>query len=533
MKRKDPQGEELDVVGLWRILQDLEDGTLAAEERDCAMILLQKSPAARTAYFEYFEQAAMLHAEAATHAEQEEMLLALSESGRSRRIFQRSVLAAAAVLALSAIISALIAVRPPDLGRLAASAAAETRWAVDGETQDSDSDEMEVVEGSSVQVFSGTVKLRLESGLRLVLQGPAEVAFPKLERPVLKRGWLWIDSGGTDASLLVETPELLLRDIGTRFGVRVRANGLAEIHLIEGMVEASSKQTKQQLAVLKPEKNGVLLAAAGQRSDMILAQDPFPGLEELLASPANYSTTILSQRPVGYWKLDDSVIGKIANENPDGSVGQHGLEVMLAEAGVGPEDGFYGFGEENRAVSLAAGTEKSVLIMLGSSAGVSKREGAVAFWVRRLPDKERQEILWMAGDEESGGYGAHDSMYANLTASGQIEFFMENGRFDVLISSHQDIVDGHWHQVVASWGSTSVDLYLDGMRVAQDNEFRVLQEGEFSGRNVRFGKPVSKSYRHRMNVFTGWVDEIALWNRSLTALEVSHQFHSARGRKPE
>ena len=120
-----------------------------------------------------------------------------------------------------------------------------------------------------------------------------------------------------------------------------------------------------------------------------------------------------------------------------------------------------------------------------------------------------------------------------LDVSRQTVNAIENGKFDVILSSTRSIVDGQWHHVAASWGSSAVDLYVDGKRVAHDDDFRILQEGVFSGRYVRFGKPSAAMSHRRVQAFTGWVDEIALWNRPLTNVEVHHQFHSAQGKSAD
>ena len=60
----------LDGPGLEMALQELEDGTLDPVRRDELMALVTRSPAAQRAYLQYFEISAMLGAEAATHAEQ-------------------------------------------------------------------------------------------------------------------------------------------------------------------------------------------------------------------------------------------------------------------------------------------------------------------------------------------------------------------------------------------------------------------------------------------------------------------------------
>jgi hypothetical protein len=120
-------------------------------------------------------------------------------------------------------------------------------------------------------------------------------------------------------------------------------------------------------------------------------------------------------------------------------------------------------------------------------------------------------------------------MHARLTSSGGVRFFIENGESDVTVSSSRSVVDGQWHHVVASWGPLAVQLFIDGKLIERNDDPRILKEGTYAGRYVRFGKPSSDLRKRGVKPFQGWVDEIALWNRPLTSAEVSHQFESARG----
>jgi hypothetical protein len=90
----------------------------------------------------------------------------------------------------------------------------------------------------------------------------------------------------------------------------------------------------------------------------------------------------------------------------------------------------------------------------GTPARVARKEGAVSFWMRREPGGERKEILWAAGEHLTD-----DSIHAHLTADGHAGFFMENGRYDVLITAKESIADGKWHHLAASWSPSTVDLY--------------------------------------------------------------------------
>lgn len=156
----------------------------------------------------------------------------------------------------------------------------------------------------------------------------------------------------------------------------------------------------------------------------------------------------------------------------------------------------------------------------GTSARVARKEGAVSFWMRREPGGERKEILWVAGEHRSD-----DSIHAHLTADDRAGFFMENGRYDVLITSKESIDDDQWHHLAASWSPSAVHLYLDGKQVGRDTEYRAMQHGILP--ELRFGSGPAGS---GAATFTGWVDEIALWDRALTPAEVVHQFRSAKGR---
>ncbi|MFZ9936455.1 MAG: LamG-like jellyroll fold domain-containing protein [Luteolibacter sp.] len=757
MRESEPRSGALEVADLWRQLAELEDGSLDPAQRDELMSLLDESRAARRLYAEYFALSVGLEAQA-RYLDQQGKLPVLADVLRPWRMFRRSLLAAAALVAIGTIVAALVVVKRPEPRRLTAAATADARWMVDGLAQSPAASEWKVTAGSTVQVLSGTVKLRLDPGAAMVMQGPAKASFPELDKPVLNDGWLWIDSGESGEAFEIKTPNLLVRDIGTRFGVRVPEKGPDEVHLVKGKVEVLAKSTRKTIATLEPDGRGLAIAATGKPATLALARDPFPGLADLLVAPGNYPTTVRSQNPAGYWRMEEAAPGALDNEVPEGLVGRRHPQVRLGEPGPGPDSGFHGFGRGNpsarlpanpdaaplllgatpihtgevmrddfnaphdytsgiagtiwhgvvnaeNAVSLNAGTsttgrlriaatdgkgwdagsnnapflymnvsgdfdarvevpaqtagDYSVAALMarlgapaangkpgedymtvtsnrfgsnniqartlrdgaqndsigsshadfprhlrltrtgntfhafvsadgrswqpvswgglrglpigvglvredldglplqvglwqgsfktsghsadfdnfhiwitpdpssrpdshpgGPPARVARKEGAVSFWMRREPGVKRREILWAAGENM-----ADDAIHARLDADGRVAFFMEDGRYDLLITSEESIADGRWHHLAASWSPTAVNLYLDGQRAGSDTEYRAMQQGilpelRFGSGPAGFGDPS----------FTGWIDEVALWDRALTPAEVRHQFHSARGK---
>jgi ferric-dicitrate binding protein FerR (iron transport regulator) len=529
MSRFSQDDDPLDVPDLWLVLEELEEGTLDPSQGDDLRALLNRSPAARRAYLEFFQHSAVLRMEAAKLHEQG-LLPVVGSALQIRRSFQISAFAAAALVALAAIVAALIAVTRPEPARLAAVVAPETRWSIDGVAQNSGKEPVSVVEGSTVRVLSGTVRLKLESGDLMLLQGPAAVAFPTLHRPQLLQGWLWIDAPKADEPFLIEAAGLRVRDIGTRFGVRVPPEGAVEVHLVKGRVEVLGSKTGEVLGDLKEDGKAFAFTTKGKEEEIPLTTDPFPDLPALLKQPTNYRTTVLGQAPAGYWPLNEPKDGVLFNQVRESSSGFLGQAVRGGEPGPDREDGFPGFPDANRSLHLDGSSEQSAVAGIDGLHGVRRKEGAVSFWIRRLPaETARDEILWLAGfGQKDQNVPTQAILKTYLTASGRVVFEIENGDADVYLSSSRSIVDERWHQVVASWGPSSVDLYIDGRLAAGDNEPRTLKDANLRGRFVRFGKP-SRDLQHDFGAFTGWVDEIALWDRPLSATEVDCQYQSAVG----
>lgn len=735
----------LDVTKFELALQELEDGTLEPVERDDLMALVARSPAAQRAYLGHFEVSAMLQTEAATHAEQGD-LPKVARFDPPSRLFRRSLLAAAAVLVLAAAVAALIQVARPEIPELVLTAAPDTRWAVTGKSSDAEDPTTSVREGSTLRVTSGTLELRLESGARMVVQGPAHVSFPKLASPVLKSGWLWIDAGGSGEKFELSALDLRIRNLGTRFGVRVPAEGAAEIHLIQGKLEVSSESVPGKILELVPEDSGLAIVPHGEPTPVTLARDPFPDIAGLLEAPANYPNTVRGQNPVSFWRLDDAPDGRLRNEVEGETTGRARPGVSLG-AGPRAEDDFAGFGSTNQAARLdgksgdtglslgaapprhqgvlfrdtfqgdgplhrrtpqvtsngspwvsghhfrangwiSSGTASATLafqpvdgvvytldgsfrgmsspagdypwIALGFASGQStgtktgdrflvgkvtgrawmlyrgsgpdggnttldvgdsnpnpwenwsrgvggdidlrivldttrgygnwtatwfarrpgnepflkvgstrtlpneairsvgiavsgskiqarinhfslradpetehpasrlradgpaeliQATGAVSCWLRREPGSGKRTILWSAGRDPGD-----DSIHLRLESDGRIGFFMENGRFDVLLTSEEMLEEDRWHHLVASWSPSTVDLFLDSRRVAWLRESLgltsdILPDFRVGGGDNHTGLPS----------FTGLIDEVAVWNRSLTPVEIEQQFRSARG----
>jgi hypothetical protein len=155
-------------------------------------------------------------------------------------------------------------------------------------------------------------------------------------------------------------------------------------------------------------------------------------------------------------------------------------------------------------------------------AKLGQATGAVSCWLRRESGSGKRTIVWSAGRDPGD-----DSIQLRLESDGRIGFFMENGRFDVLLTSEEMLGEDRWHHLVASWSPSAVDLFLDGRRVAWLRESLGLASDILPDFRVGGGDNLT-----RAPSFSGLIDEVAIWNRSLTPVEIELQFRSARGDRP-
>lgn len=746
---------------LWQSLQELEAGTLGEPQREALMREITDSPQARALYLEYFEMSALLTNEARMHSEQESLPQLPRPSPRLRlRMPQLLALAAAACVLLGLLIH--LSSSPDPAGpaaaveRMTTSAVAGTIWEIRDQRGKALAADGGVSAGSTVQVHTGSLTLFHPSGAQLMLQGPSRVRFSSLNQASIEQGWLWLDTHDSAEAFEIETPELLLRDIGTRFGIRVAEQGPAEIHLFEGQVDAYAKQDMRKLVQLRPEQQGVLVYPDREPAAVALAADPFPRAQDMMGTAASYETILLSQTPTDYWRVDQAQGTELINRIGGGTTGRLHPSIGRDASGPGADSGLPGFGAGNRALRLegrklwapvslgsapfhrgllfgedfadagslhhhrptlgesrehwvsspafaadgrieplSTGTatlaftpihgriytldatfenvhskpgvdswvglgfasgqsissyiygmrenrflegqttgrawllfratgspleHQACLGATGSNGGIAdappwinwedgsggsidlrvildttggpghwtaqwlakrptqqeyrivrpessllheeihsvgiavgkeglsgrvrsfslrseggdegpeewlaqtparlkNNSGSISLWIQPHAQRERDQIIWSAGNSPG-----EDAMHLRLKDSGQVGFFIDNDRYDLLLSSATALHDGRWHHIVACWATDRVELYVDGRLSVRANDDLPMTPKLL--RELHLGSGALRSDYHPLQAS---IDEIAVWDRPLTAREIRTQYEAAHG----
>lgn len=113
-------------------------------------------------------------------------------------------------------------------------------------------------EGQRLQLVSGSVELRLASGVRVVLEGKTDAVLRNAMAISLNDGQLFAAVPSQAHGFRVTTPGIDVVDHGTQFGVRVGETGAA-VHVFDGEVEIEQKS--------EARKNQTLTTAQAARFD--------------------------------------------------------------------------------------------------------------------------------------------------------------------------------------------------------------------------------------------------------------------------
>ena len=145
---------------------------------------------------------------------------------------------------------------------------------------------------------SGRAEVTFDNGARAILEGPCYLDIETTQRAFLRRGRVTVEVPTPAIGFVVNTPSMNVVDLGTRFGVTVEANGVSELHVMEGEVEAS-RNAGRSVPVLLREG---LAVRADRRTQSQLQPIEYAGDQfALRAGDARVATP-----PTVHYRFDES-----------------------------------------------------------------------------------------------------------------------------------------------------------------------------------------------------------------------------------
>lgn len=250
---------------------------------------------------------------------------------------------------------------------------------------------------------------------------------------------------------------------------------------------------------------------------------------------ASYPQTVLAANPLSFWRLNE----------PDNGSGNNGVTAIdywggndgiytnttLAQTGYNPNEptetaAYFGTTfQDSDAYGISTNVDFSAPIGGNSSFTIE----AWAKGYQQLTDAGVVSKGYGSGGEQFNLDCGSGVTTANPTAH-SYRFFVRNASGVVSgVSSSVNPADNLWHYLVGVCDETNgvVIFYIDGLPVGTN----AITPGSgilATTRNMIIGsRPSNSTTNHNDSQYVGWVDDVAVFNRALSASEVMNVFNSA------
>jgi hypothetical protein len=233
--------------------------------------------------------------------------------------------------------------------------------------------------------------------------------------------------------------------------------------------------------------------------------------------PGSYAEAVLASKPVAYWRLGEMEGPRAHDVSPNRHDGTYGDGIAFFLEGP-PSNAFSKEGI-NRAAHFAGGRLTTGLDRMGSTYSME-----CWFW-NGLPNTARAVtgyIFSRGVDGDVQAAGDHLGIGGTAGSSGRLIFFNGNER-NHLLRGNAEIKVRTWNHVVLVRDGRDVRVYLNGNPqpdIAGEIDRTVPANGAevfVGGRNDNFAN------------FEGKIDEVSVYDRALTAREVSAHFRASGG----
>ena len=232
---------------------------------------------------------------------------------------------------------------------------------------------------------------------------------------------------------------------------------------------------------------------------------------------ADYQSTVLSQGPVGYWRLNETLQpqpGIVANNS--GSLGSSGNGAYIAfpTRGLpGPFAGSVGLGLDGAASYVSNAW----------SAAINTSTFSVEIWANPA---QVPKFAYLASSVEinsprSGWYWAQDDGSTFGLGNGfVVRFFNQNAANpSVTLFATNDLPLGSWYHMVLTYNGTTATLYKNGVAVSSGTPTSYVPNVD---------APFTIGARSSLNFFwPGKVAEVAEYNTALSSARVSAHYTTA------
>lgn len=442
---------EADENRIWRLF----DGDLTPEEFARLEQKLAESPEARARFLEQVELHNLLGQKFTTpdsvaRSMQGVVSVDLLVSRQRRRSAKYSLFAAAALLVLLGVVLRVIFVAEPR-PLVAFRTSEDALLSVSHSTANQEEPAPGTLEkGSRLMLRQGAVELTLASGVTALAEAPADLTLHQEDRLYQRSGRVRFRVPEKASGFQVQTPDLLITDLGTEFGVLSSPETPDEVHVFKGKVEVANQHGLRKTELLA----GRVARVAG----------PAGHLKPTPLRPEEFLESLLPRIPHLRFSFDsmDGETIPVEGDHPDVPA----LSALWMPGRTDPHRSPLVPGKFGKAFRCN-GKGDHIRTNWPGISGRSAR--SVAVWLRLPADKpefKRESILvWGDTGEFGGKFDVSWNFHPEFGQVGALRITCGPG----YVVGTTDLRDGRWHHLAVVFGCEPdpetrmpVRLYVDG-----------------------------------------------------------------------
>ncbi len=363
--------------------------------------------------------------------------------------------------------------------------------------------------GRKLELASGLIEITFDRGARVVVEGPATLGVISAAGLSMDLGQLRALVPARAVGFQVTTPTVTITDLGTEFGLRVDRGGQSEVHVFNGQVEAElvlAGQKASQPLKLTANQAARFYPGWDQAGTIAFDRRVFSRLAPIGPPPksGSYAEVILADRPIGYWRLDETdptqpAVDLSSNKNDGAYSGGVTLGQTSAWPALGTAAKFDGTG---LVIARADGTE----YQMGNNFTLET-------WVKVGNGDETRRRFIRSGD---WGFGYDiERLEGGSYRTGFIftTFRVKDYYFDETVSLNTWV-----YAAVTLDGSNDATLYINGQPVQK----------------VAHGSP-GKTTNTMITIGGDWlggIDEVAIYNGALDGATIRAHFRAGVASRP-
>ena len=228
--------------------------------------------------------------------------------------------------------------------------------------------------------------------------------------------------------------------------------------------------------------------------------------ERAAATPASYSSTVLGDSPLAYWRLGENP-GAILGADSSGN----GNPLTYSNVTLGLPGAITGDSDTAGAFQSTSGTSSSTS---ANFPGYAPSALTIETWVRLTAPVAGQVIAAYPTGAPSTG----QTLTMGINAAGHATDSIVAGGTTFSQTASNVIDEGGWHQLVTTFDGSTLRLYVDGS----------LDQSVAVSGSVAWPTPtVWSAGCYATCGITGDIDEVSLYNTALSAAAVSAHFAAA------